>query len=757
MPTYHEAMTTDLSTLTSAADKWDDMAGEFKKLEADYKRDVHKISLGQSWRGVAATTANERFDGTLREYQAAQKEAKAIAALLRDAHAQFTELHSRLKSVRADAIADGMKVSEQGLVAYDYDKLSDSALAASRNDPDFAPSVRKAEDEWSQAIANAVKAINDADEGVKIALEAVIVDGNPMDGIGFNAKAKSDVEAYEVDKATDIATRINSGENVSAADRAELQRTLRDNSDNKDFTQTFLNRLGTDGTVRLANKLNDGAHSPDKKLKNQYQDLQKGLANTIANATQIPKSVAQLPPGSKAFNDWKNSNGADATFYRQFTENLEKTGTKNYGSNTDPLYGYQSLVGVMSHADTKFDDQFLFELGDDMIKAEGDRPGIFTQVGAGHDGIRSDALDGLLEVMSKNPDAATAFFDPDVKNEAGTGGGADHLRYLLGNGDEARDWPEILMATGTDADDPLSRTGLAAALETATTGRQPLKEGQDPWPDMPHSDAQARVMGGVVRELSTYEGSNGGVPENLRQPMARSLAQYTDDTHEILSGMNGKYIKAGGEGFFPEGTDSHMAVSQEKLVQAMRGLSEDPEAYGTLHKAESRYIDEEMARIPEGASAEERYAPLSKSGVALGTFTAIREDVINNERTAGYSEADWKSKIAYHVIGGVVTPMAIPTAGGSIVVGDALQRGVDTWAWTWGNEMKADADATANAEIADKYLSATNQMTLMTNEWAEGRTDIKPDTKRGQAQIETLIGAMHDGHDRGSKTAAKYM
>ncbi|SDL02396.1 hypothetical protein SAMN05421806_116118 [Streptomyces indicus] len=30
MPTYHEAMTTDLSTLTTAADKWDDMAGEFK-------------------------------------------------------------------------------------------------------------------------------------------------------------------------------------------------------------------------------------------------------------------------------------------------------------------------------------------------------------------------------------------------------------------------------------------------------------------------------------------------------------------------------------------------------------------------------------------------------------------------------------------------------------------------------------------------------------------------------------------------------
>ncbi|NML53998.1 hypothetical protein HHL19_32595 [Streptomyces sp. R302] len=49
--------------------------------------------------------------------------------------------------------------------------------------------------------------------------------------------------------------------------------------------------------------------------------------------------------------------------------------------------------------------------------------------------------------------------------------------------------------------------------------------------------------------------------------------------------------------------------------------------------------------------------------------------MINDERMVGYSAADWKSKVARHVIGGAVTPMAIPTAGGSFVIVDEGRSG----------------------------------------------------------------------------------
>ncbi|MER7171052.1 hypothetical protein [Streptomyces mesophilus] len=201
-------MTTDLSALTSAADKWDDMAGEFKKLETAYERDVAKISLGQTWQGFAATAANDRFKVTLREYQGAQKEAKAIAALLRDGHSQFTELRSKLKSVGADAIKAGMTVSEQGHVSFDTARLDTATRNAYHHDPDYQASVRQAVGEWNEAIVAAVKAIADADEGMKLALEAVVIDRDFQDGTlgGFNRDPQESPypSLEEAGKAADI-------------------------------------------------------------------------------------------------------------------------------------------------------------------------------------------------------------------------------------------------------------------------------------------------------------------------------------------------------------------------------------------------------------------------------------------------------------------------------------------------------------------------------------------------------------------------
>jgi hypothetical protein len=114
MPTYHEIMSADLTALTTAAESWDGMAGEFAKQEKAYRREVHGISMGRGWTGLSATAANARFDVTLKEFAHAQTEAKAIASLLRDAHAQFVEVRGKAEAARRDAVAAGMKVSERG-------------------------------------------------------------------------------------------------------------------------------------------------------------------------------------------------------------------------------------------------------------------------------------------------------------------------------------------------------------------------------------------------------------------------------------------------------------------------------------------------------------------------------------------------------------------------------------------------------------------------------------------------------------------
>ncbi|MFF1418235.1 hypothetical protein [Streptomyces sp. NPDC058280] len=190
MPTYHEVMTTDLSKLADAADKWDETAGKFNKLEDQYKRDVHGITLAESWLGLSARVANDRFTVTLKEFQGAQQEAKAVASILREAHTQLADLRGRVKAVRADAVNDGMRVSDQGVVAFDTEQLSQSARTAYTHDPSYQESGRAKAAEWAQRLDQAVKAVADADDGIRVLLEAIVLDSDFLDGTlnGFNRK-----------------------------------------------------------------------------------------------------------------------------------------------------------------------------------------------------------------------------------------------------------------------------------------------------------------------------------------------------------------------------------------------------------------------------------------------------------------------------------------------------------------------------------------------------------------------------------------
>ncbi|MFJ3926103.1 hypothetical protein [Streptomyces sp. NPDC090022] len=374
MLTYQDVVTIDLAPLTTAAGQWDAMATSFHTLETDYKDAVQSVAEDGVWLGLSANSASGQFAGTRKQYAAAQVEAKAIASLLRDAHTQFVTLVKAVKDLVTQAQADEMIVDGQGKATWDSSKYK-----TSRNDPDYPEFQRKryeAATEWTRRIDAAVKAVDDADQGAKLALTQAaggnkgVIPGLPNQQYGFNGTAVGDIELYEAQKARDIATRINSGEKVSAADYAELNRSFRDNAGNKAFSQTFLAGLGTDGTIKLSGKLNSKEH----------QDLERGLANTVAGATQVPGKTSEMPPGSKKFNEWLDS--PDGKFYKEWTESLDTSGTKNFGSNTQPLHGYQAFVSMMQHADADYDDQFLYQLGDDLIAAEKEHEGIFTLMDA---------------------------------------------------------------------------------------------------------------------------------------------------------------------------------------------------------------------------------------------------------------------------------------------------------------------------------------------------------------------------------------
>ncbi|MEU1825318.1 hypothetical protein ABZ502_23170 [Streptomyces abikoensis] len=708
-------MTTDLALLTTAAEQWEAAAKKFESVQKDYESQVKAIASDGTWTGQANLAGKTTMQLTHEQYTAAAKEARAIASLLRDAHGQFTDLRGKLKSAVADAEKAGMKVSEGGIASFDFAKADAATANAARHDPD----LHTAEASWTKHIDNVVRAFDDADQGVKLALQAAVQDGTPdlLDGTphGFNAQTEGDIEKVEAKEAYELATKLTSKGHLDAKDMAEMQRLFRDNGHDKAFSQTFLNSVGPDGTIQLTNKLTGLAYSDDKSHKQAYDAIQAGLAGTVSTATADTNS----------------------SFYDKWHEKLRQAGGKNFGSKTDPLYGYQSFVNLMGYND-HYGNQFLNDLGNDIIATEKKQPSIWTQWRR-HPGLdQSDPLDHLLGVMSKNPDAATSFLDP------GDSGKNDHLKYLL----KDREWPKIATA-GPGAlltmDEPTSKLGLGQAIEAAATGHAPLPDGALPNAEARHNQAQARVMHDTVELVDP--GSSSAAPANLRRPLANALAEYSTDTHEILSAKTDYQDETG---VWSDDGKIKMSVGRDKLLRAMRGLAEDPLAYATLHHAESRHISHELGGLTADTKLHEESNVLDKAGAVLGSYGAIREDVINDERSSAYTSADWKAKVAYHILGGAVTPMTIGPQ--KIPIGDALQRGVDTWAWAWSNDMKSHADTEANAKIADHYMDADRQMRLMIKGWAADQ-HISEGDHDGKNIIEDMTGKVMTGSVRGNVQA----
>ncbi|MEU6664624.1 hypothetical protein [Streptomyces sp. NPDC046727] len=707
MPTYHEILTTDLSTLTTAADRWDGMADKLHTQEGAYRRDVHGITLRPTWVGQSQQAANSRFGIRIKEYQDAQTEAKAVASLLRDAHTQFAELRKKLESARDDAIAQGMKVSDQGVVSYDTGKLTQGDRQALAHDPDYQESVRKAVASWQARIDQCVKAVDDADKGVEIAFKAVVIDSDPLDGTlnGFNGKAQGDIEKYEADEAKDIAGRVKAGE-ASASDYKELQRLFHDNSGDTAFSQTLLDDLGAKGTLELSNSLDSLAHYGDKKHGDQYLDIQKGLATTLATATRDPHS----------------------SFYKDFRADLRKNGIEKFevdGLNSIPgenVRGYQSLVTLMQQGHG-YNGQFLKDTADDIRQAE------VSYLGKGHLesvwGLRdkysgedrgwfaNDPLDGVLGIMSQDPKVSSEYLDPAHN---------DNLEYLL----HGRDWDTVVdhfatppggTTTGMPvmAEDGDVRKGFGAALEAATTGQEPGGYHAV----APHTEEQARILQHTINTLYTDKHAQE-LPKGLVTPLAHVLTSYTPDTHETYAESSSKYDidwdSAGSVWSDKDG--AHMAVGHQRLAAVMRGVANDPEAFGHLYGAEQQYAHHVLEGIPADAGDKTIRDRIVESSRAMGAYDGIRSDIIYDER---FKKTQWAADFNHGIGTSLGTALLFNPVKDLSPVGDLTSKAIDVWAYESNKEHTAEANLEATEQNAKTYDAGQHDVEKLVRAWADSR------------------------------------
>ncbi|GGZ39440.1 hypothetical protein GCM10010387_37070 [Streptomyces inusitatus] len=308
MLTYHDVMTADFGGLSAAADKWQETADEFGKVEKRYRDSVEKITMDRTWLGDSANAARANFAATRYEYEAAQTQAKATATLLRNAHTHFTELKKQLESSRADAIKAGMKVSDQGEVTYDYDRLTAQERGTAMNHPGHAQEIQTAVQSWRDHLRDRVKFVDDADNDLKKDLEAVVKDagGNKNDATvgGFNGDAGKVAAADDQAKKarTELASVMEMRENESLDDY--LKRLQREGitrlTGNEQLAKTITAYLA--GTAKAAMVIEALSTVGSGIFKLSKYAIQRGEVAMNAPGSMVAKFVntklAAAQPGS---------------------------------------------------------------------------------------------------------------------------------------------------------------------------------------------------------------------------------------------------------------------------------------------------------------------------------------------------------------------------------------------------------------------------------------------------------------------------
>ncbi|MFE9383674.1 hypothetical protein ACFYMO_10615 [Streptomyces sp. NPDC007025] len=702
---YDDIVNADFSDLETAAKSWEGMGKRFGTLGGHYRDHVRAAVDADSWQGEGAKMFGKWGGKTAEEYDQAEQEARGVGALFRLAHATFESHKKAVEKARDDAQAAGMDVNSHGHCTMNLDKVEakkGKKVADQYRGDKQAQTV--VEEKWDGAIKKAVREAQEADAAMKKRFMADPKE--PEKGLpgGFNGAIGEEAVKRTAKR---VANTYNSLKNGEVPPRRELQEAsilARGLDEDPEFSRTLINSVGgPEGLVKVHNRLDDLAYVSDPEHKKSYLSLDRGLAANLASATKNPES----------------------SFYKDFKDKMEKVGLKKYDlklvtKNPDdapgpgPVRGYQSLVSLMQRGDDNYGKQFLTDTADAIRKAEdegqsGD-PDVWDLKG-NFDGKKyahfaNDPYDGVLEVMSRQPEVSTEYLDPGKVMDKG-----DNLYYLLND----RDWKNVEMGpVGPDGHDPdgetsHSRRGLAHALEAGATGELP-QDVKEPARLHPlHTGAEARVMNGVIHSLAPGQGA-GGIHHNLQEPVANALADYASDTHRTLYGADDIRNETGARG--SEG-DAFLSAEPNKLVQLMRGVSESPDGYAKIFDAERAQINQSIDELPNGLAADHEDVKdvMRRAGAGMGAMEAIKEDITGDEASEKLDDIQWKAKIKYHVIGGFLTP--IP--GGR---GDPLQRFVDTWAWQDASDQSAEVKRELNEKNTEQWLSSDFQIRNMVNRWA---------------------------------------
>ncbi|MGW4034228.1 hypothetical protein ACWEFL_33870 [Streptomyces sp. NPDC004838] len=561
------------SLLDTAITDWSKMVTNLEDLEKGAREGLRGQANKANWAGMNATVSREFIGRTAGEFADAQTQATSIRNILRDTRDELNDWHRKLN----EAIDRGQGknltvVSTRGGGFTVTMIVHPDRVAKGGSVPDHTP-------EDTTALRDEIQGILDgatvSDTSAAQILKALV----DQSDYGFSGAKYSDRDAgaaalREGDRLAALAGK--KPEDLTVEEFDALNAGLKKYSGDELFAERFAERLGPKGTLEFWAGINEPGRNWEvgSKRVDQFDDLQKHLSLTLANATQSD---------SQAMTDWKRD--------------MTSLGAQPVHKNS-PTMGFQVMSNLMRWGD--FDDQFLNSYGRELIKTEKkmsdngshmpigwQRMGMDPYLNRTGTDSGSDPMVGFMKALSNSPDAATEFFndtfvtkdeDHDFKREDGNGknvkAGLSNFDYLF----EERDWPKDSDAKGDESISGRNYMGLA--LEAATTGHP---AGELPTIDTPpHNEEQAKLMENIVASISDD-------PKRLTDHgyMADSMGQIAAEyMPDINRGLHPGEVRE--DALFPV-VGSSAKLGENEITRFLYTVSQNPEGYAAINVGQHSY------------------------------------------------------------------------------------------------------------------------------------------------------------------------
>ncbi|MFE0089604.1 hypothetical protein [Streptomyces sp. NPDC058991] len=544
---------------------WTNALTRLADLERDAQEGLQGKSAKANWAGYNATVSREFIGKTAGEFQDAHTQATSIRNIIRDTRDELKTQQRLLK-----------EAVERGRNKHLTVTASGSGFTVRENPDEKAPGGQKDAEALRDELQGIINQATEIDSSASTALKALV----DLTDYGFAGVSQKDRDSAIASlKAAErlAALAKKKPEDLTVKEFDELNAGLKEHSGDEMFAEHFAATLGAKGTLEFW----AGVNSPfsNRELfsdrREQFDELQKHLSLTLANATQ-----ADTPEMSK----WKYE--------------MTDLGSQTVGKQGTTM-GFQVMSNLMRWGN--FEDRFLKDYGSALMETEKrfssngrHTATVWTRMGMDPDLNRtgtdsgSDPVIGFMKALSNSPDAATDFFndsfvtkDEDhefLRDTDGDGNkgkvGLSNFQYLF----EERDWPPETDDKGKDS--IAGRNNLALALEAATTGHP---AGQMPTADTPaHNAEQAKLVENIFASVSEN-------PERLTKygymsdSLGQIAAEYMPDIHRGLHPGEKRE-----EDLFPvAGTAAKL--KEVDVTRFLYTVGQNPDGYASINAGQTIY------------------------------------------------------------------------------------------------------------------------------------------------------------------------